>query len=45
MLVLPLPPLRRVLSGGGIRGLSYVGVFLELEKKGFLKNVKEIFTK
>ena len=44
MLPLPLllPPLRIVLSGGGIRGLSYVGVFLELEKKGFLKNVKEI---
>ena len=39
---LSLPPLRIVLSGGGIRGLSYVGVFLELEKRGFLKNVKEI---
>jgi len=38
----PIPPLRLVLSGGGIRGLSYVGVLLELEKHGFLKHVKEI---
>ena len=42
VLPLPLPPLRIVLSGGGIRGLSYVGVFLELEKRGFLKHIKEI---
>jgi predicted acylesterase/phospholipase RssA len=40
--MLPLPPLRIVLSGGGIRGLSYVGVFLELEKRKLLKHVKEI---
>ena len=39
----PIPPLRLVLSGGGVRGISYVGVFLELEKRGFLKNLKEIF--
>jgi len=38
----PIPPLRIVLSGGGIRGLSYVGVFLELEERGLLKHVKEI---
>jgi NTE family protein len=41
-MVKPIPPLRIVLSGGGVRGLSYVGVFLELEKRGFLKNIKEI---
>jgi NTE family protein len=38
----PIPPLRLVLSGGGIRGISYVGAFLELEKIGFLKNLREI---
>jgi len=38
----PIPPLRLVLSGGGIRGISYIGVFLELEKRGFLKNIIEI---
>ena len=38
----PIPPLRLVLSGGGIRGISYVGVFLELEKRGFLKYLREI---
>ena len=37
-----IPPLRLVLSGGGIRGLSYVGAFLELESRGFLKNINEI---
>lgn len=37
-----IPPLRIVLSGGGIRGLSYVGVFLELEKRGYLNHVNEI---
>ena len=36
-----IPPLRIVLSGGGIRGLSYAGCFLELEKLGYLKCVKE----
>ena len=36
-----VPPLRIVLSGGGIRGLSYAGCFLELEKMGYLKQVKE----
>jgi len=38
----PIPPLRIVLSGGGVRGLAYVGVFLELEKLGFLKNLNEV---
>ena len=37
-----IPPLHIVLSGGGIRGIAYVGVFLELEKRGFLKNIKHI---
>lgn len=37
-----IPPLRIVLSGGGIRGVAYVGVFLELEKKKFLKNIKDV---
>lgn len=37
-----IPPLRIVLSGGGIRGVAYVGTFLELEKHGYLKNIKEI---
>jgi NTE family protein len=36
-----VPPLRIVLSGGGIRGLSYAGCFLELERMGYLKRVKE----
>jgi NTE family protein len=36
-----IPPLRIVLSGGGIRGLSYAGCFLELENMGYLKRVKE----
>uniref|UniRef100_A0A6C0D891 PNPLA domain-containing protein n=1 Tax=viral metagenome TaxID=1070528 RepID=A0A6C0D891_9ZZZZ len=36
-----IPPLRIVLSGGGIRGLSYAGCFLELEKLNYLKCVKE----
>ena len=40
--MLHTPPLRLILSGGGIRGISYIGVFLELERVGFLKNVKEI---
>jgi NTE family protein len=38
----PIPPLRLVLSGGGIRGISYVGAFIELEARGFLKNIREI---
>jgi NTE family protein len=38
----PIPPLRLVLSGGGARGLSYAGCFIELEKRGFLKKVNEI---
>ena len=37
-----LPPVRLVLSGGGIRGISYAGAFLELEKHGYLKKLKEI---
>lgn len=37
-----IPPLRIVLSGGGIRGVAYIGVFLELEKQGFLKNIKDV---
>jgi len=37
-----IPPQRIVLSGGGIRGVSYIGVFMELEKHGFLKNIKEV---
>lgn len=36
-----IPPLRIVLSGGGIRGLSYAGCFLELERLNYLKYVKE----
>lgn len=35
-------PLRLVLSGGGVRGISYVGCFLELEKRGLLKKINEI---
>ena len=37
-----IPPLRLILSGGGVRGLSYVGCFLELERKNLLKKVNEI---
>lgn len=37
-----IPPLRLVLSGGGVRGLSYVGCFLELEKHNMLKKINEI---
>jgi len=37
-----IPPLRLVLSGGGIRGVSYIGVLLELEKRGLLKKINEI---
>jgi len=37
-----IPPLRIVLSGGGVRGLAYVGCFLELEKRNLLKNLNEI---
>jgi len=38
----PIPPLRIILGGGGVRGVAYVGVFLELEKLGFLKNINEV---
>jgi len=37
-----IPPLILVLSGGGVRGISYVGCFLELEKRNLLKRVNEI---
>lgn len=37
-----IPPLRLVLSGGGVRGISYVGCFLELQKRNLLKRVNEI---
>jgi predicted acylesterase/phospholipase RssA len=37
-----IPPLRLVLSGGGVRGISYVGCFIELEKRNLLKRVNEI---
>lgn len=37
-----IPPLRLILSGGGVRGLSYAGCFLELEKRNLLKKVNEI---
>ena len=37
-----IPPQRIVLSGGGIRGVAYIGVFMELDKRGFLKNIKEV---
>lgn len=37
-----IPPLRLVLSGGGVRGVSYVGCFLELEKRNLLKRVNEV---
>jgi len=40
--VMNIPPLRLVLSGGGIKGLSYVGAFKELESLGYLKNINEI---
>lgn len=38
----PIPPLRLVLSGGGVRGISYIGVLLELEERGLLKKINEI---
>ena len=37
-----IPPLRIILSGGGIRSLAYIGVFQELEQKGLLKNINEV---
>ena len=36
-----IPPRRIVLSGGGIRALAHLGALDVLEKKGYLKNVKE----
>ena len=37
-----IPPLRLVLSGGGVRGICYVGCFLELQRRNLLKRVNEI---
>ena len=39
-----IPPLRLVLSGGGIRGIAYVGCFLALKKRKLLKRVNEILS-
>lgn len=36
-----IPPRRVVLSGGGIRALAHIGALEVLEKKGFLRSVKE----
>ena len=36
-----IPPLRIVLSGGGVKGLSYTGCLMELDKMGYLKRVNE----
>lgn len=36
-----IPPRRIVLSGGGIRALAHIGALEVLEKKGFLRAVKE----
>jgi len=36
-----IPPSHIVLSGGGMKCLSYVGAFQELEKRGMLKNVNQ----
>jgi NTE family protein len=36
-----IPPRRLLLSGGGIRVISYVGVLQVLEEKGFLKGIRE----
>jgi len=36
-----IPPSHIVLSGGGMKCLSYVGAFQELEERGMLKNVNE----
>ena len=35
-----IPPSHIVLSGGGMKCLSYVGAFKELEKRGMLKNIR-----
>lgn len=39
-----IPPSTLVLSGGGIKGLAYVGAFIELENRNFLKNIKNILS-
>ena len=36
-----IPPLRIVLSGGGIRGVAHTGALLALKQAGMLKSVKE----
>jgi predicted acylesterase/phospholipase RssA len=36
-----IPPSHIILSGGGMKCLSYVGAFQELEERGMLKNVKQ----
>jgi NTE family protein len=36
-----IPPSHIVLSGGGMKCLSYVGAFQELEERGMLKNVNQ----
>jgi NTE family protein len=38
---LQIPPRRLLLSGGGIRVISYVGVLQVLEEKGLLKGIRE----
>ena len=37
-----IPPRRLVLSGGGIRVISFVGALKLLEEKGFLSKIKEV---
>ena len=34
-----IPPSTLVLSGGGIKGLAYVGAFIELENRKYLKTL------
>ena len=36
-----IPPSHIILSGGGIKCLSYVGAFQELEERNLLKRVNE----
>ena len=38
-----MKPLRNIIfSGGGIRGLCYVGIFRYLEKYGLRENIQEV---
>jgi predicted acylesterase/phospholipase RssA len=41
--LLPIPPRRLALCGGGIRCIAHIGVLKELQKQNLLKCVKELF--